>query len=172
MKKINLLPTFSITQQKEIAQWHRYTMIALAIVFAGAILFQLFYVVRSHALKKDSALLRKKMQPYDPFIKALGQTKEDINRLQKQIIELKKIAQQAASRINFVSKIVTDTPSMRSLVLNNDDVEVTLMFQSNNAGERELMALRSYQPLSGLTIASVQGAKKGQMSAILRGKIA
>lgn len=172
MKKINLLPTFSITQQKEMAQWHRYTMIAFAILCMGAVLFQLFYVVRAHAIKKDIAMLRKKTQPYDPFIKTLQQTRQDISRLQQQIVEFKKIAQQTLHHIDVVSKIVTDLPPMKSLILNNDEIELSLLLPNASEGNREIVALQSCKAVPGLILSSIQGKGGGRISAVLRGKIA
>jgi Tfp pilus assembly protein PilN len=172
MKKINLLPSFSIAQQKEIAQWHRYTVIVLCLLFVSAAIFQIMYLMHAHTLQKDIALLRKKVQPHDSSIKALQQTKQDIAHLQNQIVEFKKIAQQTTMRIDIASKIIVQGIPIRSFTMHDNDLELSLMLPNSTGGEHVLEQIRSLLPLASLQITSVQSNTKGEMSIVLQGKIA
>ncbi len=172
MKKINLLPSFSIAQQKEIAQWHRYTAIVLCFLFVSAAIFQVIYLIHAHTLQKDIALLRKKVQPHDSSIKALQRTKQDIAHLQQQITECKKIAQQTTARIDIASKIIAQGIPIRSLTMRDNDIELSLMLPNNINGEHGLEQIRSLLPLASLQLTSVQSNEKGEISMVLQGKIA
>lgn len=172
MKKINLLPTLSIVQQKELAQWHRYTIALFSVIFIGAAAFQSVYLVRVYALKKDISALRKKVQPYEPFFNALQQTKQDISYLQQQIIEFKKIAQQTAARIDFVSQAVSQGVTIKSLMLHDNDAEISLVVPNDMISEDAFKKLCSSAPFSSLKLTCVQQNEKGEVQIVLQGKIA
>ncbi len=162
MKKINLLPTLSIVQQKEITRWHNGTMLLIMLAFIVLSALSMMGLLQLYALKRECAMLQKRILPHASSFAKQQAMQGEIELLNQRVVEFKKISQPTASFTQAACALLHGSTKIKSLTFNNKNLEFSFCCANIAKAEKKLLELRSLALFSELVPSSACYNKHGE----------
>lgn len=170
MKKINLLSTLSISQQKEIAQWHTYTVLGLIVIFICLFSFYLIQMIQIHSLKIENMTLQKKLSPYSQALDQYKIVKEKNEIVLQRLTQLKNLAQPTQTMINSICGMLQTSINPKSLIFTDGLFELSVYCIDNDKTKKMIQELNSIPSISHVRLSSLHHTDHG-MLVIVKGMV-